>query len=54
MLQKGRSRVRIPMRSFDFFSNLHKFLASLCPRGLQPLTEISSKNHLGGLSVADA
>jgi hypothetical protein len=50
MLKAGRSRVRVPMRSFDFF---FFYLPNLSSRNMalrlnQPLTEMSTKNLSGG------
>jgi hypothetical protein len=48
MLQAGRSRVRFPMRSLDFF-NLPNPSNRTVFKGLtQPLTEMSTRNLLGG------
>jgi hypothetical protein len=48
MLQAGRSRDRIPMRSFDFF-NLRNPSSRTMALGLtQPLPEMSTRNFPGG------
>jgi hypothetical protein len=47
MLQAGRSRVRLPMRSLDFSIDL--ILPATLALGLtQPLTEMSTRNLPGG------
>jgi hypothetical protein len=48
MLQVGRSWVRFPRRSLDFF-NLSNPSSRTMAQGLtQPLTEMSTRNLLGG------
>jgi hypothetical protein len=48
MLQAGRSRVRLPMRSLDFF-NLPNPSSRTVVLGLtQPLIKMSNRNLLGG------
>jgi hypothetical protein len=42
MLQAGRSLVRFPMRSLDFYSR------TMALGSTQPLTEMSTKNLPGG------
>jgi hypothetical protein len=57
MLEVGRSRIRIPMRSLDFSIALI-LPAALWPLGsTQPLTQMSTRNLLGvkcGLSARKA
>jgi hypothetical protein len=49
MLQAGRSRVRFPMRSSDFFFNLPNPSSRTMALGsTQALTEMSIKNISGG------
>jgi hypothetical protein len=49
MLQPGRSSVRLSMRSLDFSIDLI-LPAALLPLGsTQPLTEMSTRNHPGGI-----
>jgi hypothetical protein len=49
MLRDGRSRVRFPMRSLDFFSYLSNPSSSTMALGsTQPLTEMSIRKHSGG------
>jgi hypothetical protein len=48
MLQAGRSRVRVPMRSLEF-SNLPSASSRIMALGsTQLLTEMSTRNHPGG------
>jgi hypothetical protein len=49
MLQVGRSRVHVPMRSLDFFFNLpNPSSRTMALESTQPLTEMSTRNILGG------
>jgi hypothetical protein len=48
MLQAGRSRVRIPMRSLDFSIDLILPVALWTLGSTQPLTEMSTRNLPGG------
>jgi hypothetical protein len=43
MLEAGRSRVRVPMRSLDFFN-----LPNMALGSTRPLTEMSTRNIHGG------
>jgi hypothetical protein len=44
-LQTGRSRVRFPMESLEFFSDLILIVAPIVALGsTQPLTEMSTRN----------
>jgi hypothetical protein len=47
MLQAGRSRDRIPMRSLDVFQLLNPSSRTMALGSTQPLTEISTRNILG-------
>jgi len=47
VLQAGRSLVRFPMVSFEFFINII-LPATLCVRSTQPLTEMSIRNSSSG------
>jgi hypothetical protein len=48
MLQAGRSRVQVPMRSLDFFCNWPNPSSRTMALGsTQPLTEMSTRNILG-------
>jgi hypothetical protein len=44
MLQDGRSRVRFPMRSLDFFILLNPSSRNMALELTQPITEMSTKN----------
>jgi hypothetical protein len=48
MLQAGRSRVQIPMRSLDFSIDLIIPTANMALGSTQPLTEMSTRNLPGG------
>jgi hypothetical protein len=48
MLQAGRSRVRVPMRSLNFSIDLILPAALMALRSTQPLTEMSTRNLPGG------
>jgi hypothetical protein len=48
MLQAGRSRVRIPMRSLAFFSRRHVSSRTVALGSTQPLTEMSARIIPGG------
>jgi hypothetical protein len=48
MLQAGRSRVRIPMRSLDFFNLPNPSSRTMDLGSTQPLIEMSTRNLLGG------
>jgi hypothetical protein len=48
MLQAGSSRVRFPMRSFDFFNLPNPSRRTVTQESTQPLTEISTRNLPGG------
>jgi hypothetical protein len=48
MLQAGRSRVQIPMRSLDFFQLPNPSSRTMALGSTQPLTEMSTRNILGG------
>jgi hypothetical protein len=54
MLQAGRSRVRFPIRSLDFFNLPDPSNRTMAMRSTQPLTEMSTRNLLGGLRAAVA
>jgi hypothetical protein len=48
MLQAGKSRVRFPMRSLDFFFNLPNHSSrTIALKSTQPLTEMSTRNFPG-------
>jgi hypothetical protein len=47
MLQDGRSRVRFPMRSFDFSIDLIHLAALMALGSTQPLIKMSTKNLPG-------
>jgi hypothetical protein len=47
MLQAGRSRAQVPMRSLDFFNWPNPSNCTLALGSTQPLTEISTRNILG-------
>jgi hypothetical protein len=44
MLQHGRTRVRFPMRSLDFFNLPDPSSSSMALGSNQPLTEMSTRN----------
>jgi hypothetical protein len=46
MLQAGRSRDRIPMRSLDFFNVPNPSSHTMALRSTQPVTETSTRNIL--------
>jgi hypothetical protein len=47
MLQAGKSQIRVPMRSLNFFFNLpNSFSRTMCLDFIQPLTEISTRRSL--------
>jgi hypothetical protein len=46
MLQAGRSRVQVPMRSLDFFNSPNSS-HTMALGSTQPLTEMSTRNILG-------
>jgi hypothetical protein len=48
MLQAGRSRDRIPMRSLDFFNLPNPSSHTMILGSTQPLTEMSTRYFLGG------
>jgi hypothetical protein len=48
MLQAGRSRVRSPMRSLDFFNRPNPPSRTMALGSTQPLTEMSTRNLSGG------
>jgi hypothetical protein len=48
MLQAGRSQVRIPMRSLDFFNLPNPSSRTVALGSTQPLTEMSTRNIPGG------
>jgi hypothetical protein len=48
VLQTGRSRVRIPIRSLDFYNLPNLFSRSVALGLTQSLTEISTRNLPGG------
>jgi hypothetical protein len=47
MLQAGRSRVHVPMRSLDFFNWPNPSSPTMALGSTQPLTETSTRNILG-------
>jgi hypothetical protein len=47
MLEAGRSRVRVPMRSLDFFNRLNPSNRTMALGSTQPLTEMSTRNFPG-------
>jgi hypothetical protein len=51
MLQAGRSRVRIPMRSLDFFNWPNPSSCTMVLGSTQPLSEMSIRNLPGGRCV---
>jgi hypothetical protein len=48
MLQAGRSRVRIPRRSLDFFNLPDPSSSTMTLGSTQPLTEMCARNYTGG------
>jgi hypothetical protein len=48
MLQAGRSQVRFPMRSLDFSIDLPPFSRTMALGSTQLLTQMSTRNLLGG------
>jgi hypothetical protein len=48
MLQAGRSRVRFPMRSLDFFNLPNPSSRTMALGSTKPLTEMSARNLPGG------
>jgi hypothetical protein len=48
MLEAGKSRVRFPVRSFDFFNLPNPSSCTIALGSTQPLTEISTRNLPGG------
>jgi hypothetical protein len=48
MLQAGRSGVRVPMRSLDFFNLLNPSSRTMALGSTQPVTEMSTRNLPGG------
>jgi hypothetical protein len=48
MLQAGRSRVQLSMRSFDFFNLPNPSSRTMAPGSNQPLTEMNTRNLPGG------
>jgi hypothetical protein len=52
MLQAGRSRVRFPMRSLDFFNWPNPSSRTMALGLTQPLTEMSTRNLPGGCRAA--
>jgi hypothetical protein len=48
MLQAGRSRVQVPMRSLDFFNLSNPSSLTMALRSTQPLTEMITTNLPGG------
>jgi hypothetical protein len=48
MLQAGRSQVRVPMRSSDFFNLPNPSSRTMALGSTQPLTEMSTRNLPGG------
>jgi hypothetical protein len=48
MLQAGRSRVPVPMRSLDFSIDLIVRGLTMALGSTQPLTKMSTRNFLGG------
>jgi hypothetical protein len=48
MIQAGKSRVRVPMRSLDFSTDLILPAALMVLGSTQPLTEMSIRNLPGG------
>jgi hypothetical protein len=51
MLQAGRSRVRVPMTSLDFFNLPNPSSRTVALGWTQPLTEMSARNVPGGGGV---
>jgi hypothetical protein len=48
MLEAGRSRIRFPMRSLDFFNWSNPSSRTMALGSTQPLTEMSARNIPGG------
>jgi hypothetical protein len=48
MLQAGRSRIRVPMKSFNFFNLPNSSSRTMALWLTQPITEISTRNIPGG------
>jgi hypothetical protein len=48
MLQAGMSRVRVPIRSLDFFNLPNPISRTMALRSTQSLTEMSNRNLPGG------
>jgi hypothetical protein len=48
MLQSGRSRVRVPMRSMDIFNLPNPSSRTMALGSTQPLTEMSTRNISAG------
>jgi hypothetical protein len=48
MLQAGRARARVPMRSLDFFNLPNPSSRTMTLGSTQPLTEMSTRNFPGG------
>jgi hypothetical protein len=48
MLEAGRSPVRLPMRSFDYFDLPNPSSRNMALVSTQPLTEMSTRNLSGG------
>jgi hypothetical protein len=48
MLQAGRPRIQVPMRSLDFFDLSNPFSSTMALGSAQPLTEMSTSNLPGG------
>jgi hypothetical protein len=48
MLEAGRSRVRFPMKSLEFFDLSNPSSRTMAMGLTQPLTEMSTKNLPGG------
>jgi hypothetical protein len=54
MLQAGRLRVRVPMRSLNCFSLPNPSGRTMARGFNQSLTEVSTRRYFGGYSVACA
>jgi hypothetical protein len=52
MLQAGRSRVRVPMRSLDFFNLPNPSIRTMALGLTQPVTEMGTRNLPGGLTTS--
>jgi hypothetical protein len=48
MLQAGRLRVQVPMKSLHFFNLPNLFSRTMALGSTKPLTEVSTSNILGG------